>query len=132
LHALGRFDDDPVQATVEHVQALRSRTLVTLPALDNLSPPGIPQQQQQQQHLQHLQHVQGWVRNKFRRIFAPFLVVLLCACLIAWRAGQWVRSPFFPVTGVALPLAKCFVTISEVCFGLLFLPVSRNLITWLR
>jgi hypothetical protein len=128
LPGLCRFDDDPLQAAVDHAQALRSRTLLTLPPLDTLSPPGIPQQQQQQ----HLQHVQAWVRNKFRRFFAPFLVLLLCACLIAWRAGQWVRSPFFPVTGVALPLAKCFVTISEICFGLLFLPVSRNLVTWLR
>lgn len=81
---------------------------------------------------QPLQHAQAWARNKGRRMVAPFLVVVLCACLLAWRALQWVHSPFYPAAGIALPAAKCFVTIAEVCFGLLFLPVSRNLVTWLR
>lgn len=89
-------------------------------------------QHQLQVKQQCLSPVQVWLRNRGRVIVLPLLFVVLCSSLIGWRAAQWVRSPFFPVAGVALPLAKAFVTIAEVCFGLLFLPVSRNLVTWLR
>jgi hypothetical protein len=73
-----------------------------------------------------------WLRNSGRRLVLPACLIVLCTSLVTWRAVQWSHSPFYPVTGPALPLAKCFVTVAEVCFALLFLPVSRNLVTWLR
>jgi hypothetical protein len=103
---------------------------VTMLSLDTSS--SSPHQDPQPAKQQWLQQAQAWARNKGRRMVVPFFVVLLCACLVAWRAVQWTHSPFYHAAGYALPAAKCFVTIAEVCFGLLFLPVSRNLVTWLR
>jgi hypothetical protein len=98
----------------------------------NLTSSSTHQQDPQQAKQQWLQQAQAWTRNEGRLMVVPFFVVLLCACLVAWRAVQWTHPPFFHAAGYALPAANCFVTIAEVCFGLLFLPVSRNLVTLLR
>lgn len=83
------------------------------------------------QHAQQ-RRVEDWLRNSGRRLVLPACFVVLCAALVAWRDVQWTHSSFYSTAGPALPLAKCFVTVAEVCFGLLFLPVLRNLVTWLR
>ena len=73
-----------------------------------------------------------WLLENGRTLSAPLLALLVAAVSVAWSLYEYAGSSAAALGGPALYLAKGCVATSQASYGMVFLPVSRGLVTTLR
>ncbi|KAK9669122.1 hypothetical protein RND81_13G110800 [Saponaria officinalis] len=72
------------------------------------------------------------VRRYWRRAWMVTVWLTLCMGVFGWKFMQYKRRPAFQVMGYCLSAAKGAAETLKLNMALILLPVSRNLLTWLR
>lgn len=73
-----------------------------------------------------------WLLENGRSLSAPLLALLVTAASVTWSLYEYAGSSAAALGGPALYLAKACVATSQASYGMVFLPVSRGLVTTLR
>lgn len=73
-----------------------------------------------------------WLLENGRSLSAPLLALLVAAASVTWSLYEYAGSSAAALGGPALYLAKACVATSQASYGMVFLPVSRGLVTTLR
>ena len=76
--------------------------------------------------------LRAWSADASRSLPVPLVLGALIAMGIALNVTRYDHGPLFVLAGVSLPIAKAFAAVTDVTYGLILLPVSRNFVTLLR
>jgi len=79
-----------------------------------------------------LENSRLWLLENGRSLSAPLLALLVAAASVSWSLYEYAGSSAAALGGPALYLAKACVATSQASYGMVFLPVSRGLVTTLR
>lgn len=79
-----------------------------------------------------LEGVRLWLLENGRSVSAPLLALLVAAASVTWSLYEYAGSSAAALGGPALYAAKACVATSQASYGMVFLPVSRGLVTTLR
>ena len=103
---------------------------------DDFDNKALKQQQQQQQQKQPRRSPSEifacFLAENGRSLSAPLLALLVAAASVTWSLYEYAGSSAAALGGPALYAAKACVATSQASFGMVFLPVSRGLVTTLR
>ena len=79
-----------------------------------------------------LENSRLWLLENGRSLSAPLLALLVAAASVTWSLYEYAGSSAAALGGPALYMAKACVATSQASYGMVFLPVSRGLVTTLR
>ena len=73
-----------------------------------------------------------WLVANGPSLSAPLLALFVIAGSITWSLYEYAGSAAVALAGPVLYAAKASVATAQACYAMVFLPVSRGLVTTLR